>query len=409
MTWIYDGAPATRLVGDGDLPVSVFPFGELNAEARADDVNVQFQYPFYNTEFDLNPAVTAGGATATVANGYLQLTSGVGGSVAVTSKNSIRYRPGHSGYAQFTASFVGAGVGSCGVWSPGQDGFFIRVSNGVPSLGYEKGGVEVVTTAVPRQAGVTLFTGGTIPTELIDWTKINIFRIMFGYLGVANPVYQIKLNGRWYTLGTIQTEGKLTATHISNPVLPIGFRAAGVMTIRTASWNGGKLGDSDIVGARFFASNSSRTLSTTTLATVGTFRNKATYKTVTNRVKAKLVRYSLFVDAPATGQGTVEVIIRKNAVTAGVPTWVDVDADNSVMEVDTVATYASGGRSIFIAHVGYSGGAGPASASSGVNDQNALDFGLFLLPGETATITAQNVAGTQNVTVRVVFNWIELF
>ena len=407
--WIYDNDPATRIVGDGELAVSVFPFGELNAEARADDVNVQFQYPFYNTEFDLNPAVTAGGATATVANGYLQLTSGVGGSVAVTSKNSIRYRPGHSGYAQFTASFVGAGVGSCGAWSPGEDGFFIRVSDGVPSLGYEKGGVEVVTTAVARQAGVTLFTGGTIPTELIDWTKINIFRIMFGYLGVANPVFQIKKNGRWYVLGTIDTEGRLTATHINNPVLPIGFSATGVMTVRTASWNGGKLGDSDIVGARFFASNTAETLSTTTLATVANFRNKATYKTVTNRVKAKLVRYSLFVDAPATGSGTVEVIIRKGATLAGVPVWADVDADNSVMEVDTTATYDSAGRPIFYAHVGYAAGTGGSADMGGAVEQGALDFGLFLLPGETATITAQNVAGTQNVTVRVVFNWIELF
>jgi hypothetical protein len=389
--------------------VSVFPFGELNAESRADDVSVQFQYPFYNTEFDLNPAVTAGGATATVAAGYLQLTSGVGGSVIVTSKNSIRYRPGHSGYAQFTASFVGAGVGSCGAWSPGNDGFFVRVTNGVPSLGYEKGGVEVLTTAVPRQAGVTLFDGGTIPIELIDFTKINIFRIMFGYLGVANPVFQIKKNGRWYVLGTIDTEGRLTATHINNPVLPIGFRATGAMTIRTASWNGGKLGDSDIVGARFFASNTAETLSTTTLATVGTFRNKTTYKTVANRVKAKLVRYSLFVDAPASGSGTVEIIIRKNAVTAGVPTWVDIDADNSVMEVDTVATYASAGRQIFIAHVGYAAGTGGSADMGGAAEQGALDFGIFLLPGETATVTAQNVAGTQNVTVRVVFNWIELF
>lgn len=402
--WIWDNTEHVRIVGDGGLSASIFPFGELNAEQRGDDVSVQFQYPFYNTDFDLNAAVIVGGATATVADGYLELESGVGESVAVTSKNSIRYRPGHSGYAQFTASFSGAGVGSCGVWFPGEDGFFIRVNNGVMQLGYEKNGTETVTSAVGRT-----FEGGTIPIDLIDLTKINIYRIMFGYLGVANPVYEIKLNGRWYVLGTIQTEGKLTATHISNPVLPIGFKAEGVMTMRTASWNGGKLGDSDIVGARFFSANNNETLAGTAVGAVANFLNKTTYKGVTNRVKAKLLRYSIYVDAPATGSGTVEFIIRKNATLSGTPSWTDVDADNSVMQFDTVATYASGGKQIFVAHVGYASGTGATADTGGATEQAAQDFGLFLLPGETATITAQNVAGSENVTVRVVFNWVELF
>jgi archaellum component FlaF (FlaF/FlaG flagellin family) len=38
----------------------------------------------------------------------------------------------------------------------------------------------------------------------------------------------------------------------------------------------------------------------------------------------------------------------------------------------------------------------------------AEKLGLYLLPGDSVTITAQNVAGETTVGVRVAFNWTEL-
>ena len=387
------------------IPVTVFPFGEFNAEERRDDIAVLFHYPDYNTAFDMAPAVATGGATATVADGYLELSSGAGGRVTAPSKNAIRYMGGHSGFAQFTASFVGEGTGTIGAWAADEDGFFIRVSNGEPQIGYQKDGADTVVSPTGRY-----FYGGTIPVALIDWTKINIFRIMFGYLGVANPVYEIKLGGQWFALGTIETEGRLTSTHISNPVLPITARADGAMTIRTASWNGGRVGGDTFVGARFFCRDISETLDAGAKGTMGTFRNKSTYQGETNRVKALLVRYEFSVDAPASGSGTVQFRIEKNANLAGNPTWVDNDTTNSVIDLDAVQTYASGGKTIFVEHVGYASGSGNSPKAGGSVSQQADSFGLFLLPNETATITAQNVGVTNtNVVTRAVFNWIELF
>ena len=402
--WPWDNSTNVRVAANGNLGLTVLPFGELLAEPKYSDVTVNFHYPFYNTEFDMRPAVIVGGATATVADGYLELVSATAESVTCSSKNAIRYIAGHSGFAQFTASFSGTGIGTIGAWEAGEDGFFIRVENGQLQLGYEKDGSGIVVEPLGRT-----FHGGTIPVDLIDLTSINIFRILFGYLGVANPVYEIKLNGRWYVLGTIQTEGKLQSTHITNPVLPITIQAQGDMEMRTASWSGGRVGGAEFEGARFFSAVQTETLSGTNLGTVGTFRNKTTYKTLSNRVKAKLLRYSFHVDAPATGSGTVQIRIIKNAVTTGIPVWNDIDADNSVIEADTVANYDSGGRVILISHVGYSAGGGNVPDQGGTSDQDANSYGLFLLPGETATITVQNVAGTQNVTTRIVFNWIELF
>lgn len=390
------------IVGITGAPATVYPFGELNAEERTDSISVQFQYPFLNTAFDMNTPVGTG--SVTVADGLLNVIAGAGETEHIETKNSIRYRPGHSGYAQFTAMFVGNGIGYAGVWAVDEDGFFIRVEEGQLALGLVKGNVE---TLVHPTNGT--FFGGEIDVADIDLTKVNIFRIAFGYLGVANPSYEIKIGGTWRVLGTISTEGVLTSSHIDNPVLPLGFKAEDGMTVSTISMNAGKLGDSDFVGARFFPANRSKALVGTGLGTVATFHNKSTFKTVTNRVMARLIRYSFFVDAPTSGSGTVEFKITKNATLAGVPTWTDVDADNSVMEFDTVQTYASGGREIFVAHVAYAAGAGGAAKEGGGVEQNANEFGLFLLPNETATITAQNVNGATDVTARVVFNWIELF
>jgi hypothetical protein len=393
------------IVGVSGVPATVFPFGEFNSEERRDDIAVLFHYPDYNTEFDMNPAVIVGRATATVVDGYLELSSRAGERATAPSKNSIRYMGGHSGFAQFTASFAGEGTGTIGAWAADEDGFFIRVSNGEPQIGYQKGGIDTVVTPTGRY-----FYGGTIPVALIDWTKLNIFRIMFGYLGVANPVYEIKLNGQWFALGTIETEGRLDSTHISNPVLPITARADGAMEIRTASWNGGRVGGENFVGARFFCRDISKTLAAGAKATMGTFRNKATYQNVTNRVKALLVRYEFSVDAPAAGSGTVQFRIEKNANLAGNQTWIDNDTTNSVIDLDAVQTYASGGKTIFIEHVGYASGGGNNPKSGGSVSQQADSFGLFLLPNETATITAQNVGlDNTNVVTRAVFNWIELF
>jgi hypothetical protein len=392
------------ITGAGGLTATIFPFGELNAEERRDDIAVQFQYDYYNTEFDLKPAVIVGAATAIVADGYLELTSTGTDSVIVESKNAISYRPGHSGYVQLTASFNGSGTGYAGVMVSDTDGFYIKLVNGVPYLGYVKDGTEENAAATGG-----LFSGGEINTADIDWTKLNIFRIMFGYLGVANPAWQIKLGGRWQLLGTLQTEGLLEATHISNPVLPISVEAKGAMRIRTASWNGGTLGSSPMAGGRFFEGTGTETLSGTNLETIATFRNKATFQTVANRVKAKLIRYHFFIDAPASGTGTVQFKIVKNATLAGVPAWTDIDTNNSVIEYDTTATYSSAGRPIFTEWLSYSSSPGGGAKAAGDISQEAENYGLFLLPEETATITAQNVSGNTNVVVRIAFNWTELF
>jgi hypothetical protein len=395
------GAAEMQLGNKAGIQPWIGPFAELVAEGRNDDITVQFQYPFYNTDFDMLPAELTGDGAVSVADGLLQLSSTTGTAYAA-SRAAVRYRPGHSGFGRFTGSFVGAGIGEIGVIDK-DTGFGIRVTNGVLSLFYRRAGVD---TSIASTNG--FFNGGTIDITDIDWTKINIFAIDFGYLGVASPVFWIK-RGTWEILGIIETEGMLTTTHINNPVMPISAFASGDMALNTASWNAGVIGDGSPTGARYFQAAIDATLSGVNLSTLGTFRNKTTYKTIDNKVKAKALKYSLHVDAPASGSGTVQFLVIKNATLAGVPSWADIDANSSVIEVDDVATYDSGGRTILTQWVGYAAAAGAGAKLAGDDVAAIAEIGLFLYPGETATITAQNVSGTTNVVCRVAWNWIELF
>ena len=78
--------------------------------------------------------------------------------------------------------------------------------------------------------------------------------------------------------------------------------------------------------------------------------------------------------------------------------------------IDAVQTYASGGKLLLVEHGLYSSASGGGGAKTGgTADLQAQNLGLFLLPTDTVAITAQNVSGDTNVTVRTVLNWEELF
>lgn len=376
-------------------------FGEILTGKKKDDVNVKFIYPFYNTTYDLQPLENTGDGNAVVSGGLLTVSSTTG-TALVQSKNAVRYRSGHTGFGDFTASFVGDGTGEIGLFDD-QDGFKIRVVNGVMSVLRKKGGADFNVVSQENFNGFVDFTK-------LDLTKINIFRIVFGYLGVANCQFLVRQDNKWKLLHYLTTENLLGGTTVNNPNFPISVATSGAMVVKSASWNGGVLDGADLneAGSRYFSSNITETLATTTLATMGTFRNKATYKTLNNKVKAKLLKANFFIDPPESGNGVVEIKVIKNAI-IGTPTWSDVDVDNSVIERDNTANYTSGGQTILTEWLPYSSATGNNPKSGGLNDFNAEQLGLFLLPGEIATITAQNVVGNTNVNVRVSFNWIELF
>jgi len=384
----------------GQANLTVGLFGEMLTGNKQDHVTLNFKYPYYNTTFDMKAQEVSGDGTITVSDSLLSVSSPTLGTAIAESKNNLMYKAGHTAYADFTASYDGTGTGFAGAFDD-NDGFFVKVSNGTASIGRLYGGVQ---TGLVTQNNFN----GDADINSIDWTNLNVFRIMFGYLGVSNIIFQIRDNG-WKTLHVIQTEGQINTTTVKNPTFPIRFEAQNGMTVKTGSANAGLIGG-DINNKRYFAFAGSTTLSSTNVATAVHFSNKGTYKTLPNKNKAQLVKLKLFIDAPASGTGTVEIKFYKNATITGTPSYTDVDTNDSTMQYATNVTYASGGKLVFVDYVGYSSSVAASGADTGGRDTVILsDIGLYLLENETMTITAQNVAGSTNVTVRFAFNWLEEF
>lgn len=393
-----------KIVSSADLEVLVGAFGELLVGQKKDDVNVKFIYDYYNTDFELQPAVVTGDGAGSVSGGLVRAATTSVGTCLVSSKNSIRYRTGHTGYVDLTlmregdSGFVmGGGFDS--------DGFFVKYD------------IDTDKWAVGRRYSDTDYVetedvfNGNCPIDTLDSTKLNIFRIVFGYLGAANPTFLVKLD-RWYVLHVLKTENMLTTPTVRNPSFPVSIYAEGGATALSASWNGGVIDGASVeTGARFFDESLTKAIVGTTVGTLGTFRNKTTFFGIPNKVKAQLIRYEFTVDAPASGYGTVEFKIYKNAELTGTASYTDLDENNSVLEVDIGQTYSSDGRVIFTEHIQYSSSVGGSGSKSGGSESlPALELSLVLLPGETSTITAQNVAASaSNVTVRAIFEHIELF
>mgnify|MGYP000256148980 CR=1 FL=1 len=131
----------TKQVSSAGIEPLIGTFGEQVVGSKFDDISVNFVYPFYNDDFDLEPAVLTGDGAVSVADSEIVVSSASSGSAYAASKDKVRYREGHTGYADFTALFGASGIGEAGCVDS-VDGFFIRSTSGVMSVGIRRNSVD---------------------------------------------------------------------------------------------------------------------------------------------------------------------------------------------------------------------------------------------------------------------------
>ena len=385
--------------------VNVWPFGETLTGSKRDDISIQYQYPFVNTSFDFRAPVTTGDGAVVQADSLLQL-SATTGTAEVESIDATSYRPGHSGFIDFTASFTGSGKAIIG----GKGAFQIRYDNGALSFGYVKGGE---------------FVGVPVDTTGLHLDKLNIWRIIYGYLGVANPVLMVK-RGIYRTVATVQTEGEIDSTHVDDPNFPAFHRVEGACVLKSGSFAAGVIDDGESVGFRSFVfpntpisdgagvDQGDVTLVGSVVSTLAVFRNKLEYQARTNTVRAFLSLWTVYVESPATGAGDVVFQVITNPTLSGTPTYASIDADSSVIEVDHTAgtgasvTYASGGRVILQTQLPYAAGQGNRPGAASFTATEASQLGASLAAGDTLVIVAKDKDGN-GVVVRSSIGWRERF
>lgn len=256
-----DGSAVTQPVNvvSGSVAASVDlqqdVFGQLVIANRYN----QFEINYDSTDPDSISDITvtkSNGGDASNLNGQAVFTSNAntnGGVTAVTNL-STAYRPNFETYAAFTAIWPSGGLANSyqriGIYDA-NNGFFIGYEGTAFGITLRKAAVDTFTAQAAWN--VDTLTGGVgskytrngVP-EAIDFTKDNLFRIRYGWLGGA-PIYWEVLSpdGEWVLFDIYRHPNTTGGTTINNPDLPMTLdiqkTAAGatVLTMNTACWAAG--------------------------------------------------------------------------------------------------------------------------------------------------------------------------
>lgn len=377
-------------------------FGENIIGWRVDNISVQFQYG--NSTRDVTPTTSGSGSvTNSDEMAVASVGSGVGNAL-IRSVDPIRYRPGHEMTSQFTSIYSGmqVGVNHYHGLINDQDGVGFGTKDGIFGIWFIQGGIETFTPQSDWRGDKCLNQDSN--DFVLDPTKMNIYQVQYGWLGVAPIVFSIYtgfMTG-WRVVHWIDRTNSNNTPHLNNPSLPVTMRVvrtSGTGTtadIRSSSWRGG------VVAGEDESNSSNRWNSFTRLDhpfvdgvrnNVFTIQNKSTYLGKINHVVIELG----VVAFTNTTNKTIAVYGTKGATLTGNSAYVDVSTQNSVVSISTGGSVTGGTR-------------GPATVvqSSTGTRIDVLRTGIIIYPGETFTFDVEAGAGA-NGTVSISARWIEYF
>lgn len=242
-------------------PGTMDVFGGLVVGHRNNQVAVSFvSGPVEN----LVTVTTTGTATALILGGQALFSTGTGSTADAkgVSFGETFYKPGHEIYSVFTAYFTQptdtSSFQRIGHYTDGLNGFFLGYEGltfGVVKL---SGGIVTFTSQANFSGDLldgssgSKFTRNSVP-EVLDKTKLNVFRIRFGWLGSA-PVYFEILNpdGSWVTFHKILQPNLLNAPSIQDPNNPITVHVSKFgsdvtnLVVSTSCWAAGVVSDLNV-------------------------------------------------------------------------------------------------------------------------------------------------------------------
>jgi len=240
--------PVTQIEPSGRFDT----FGRMVTVTPNNDIDIQF---FRAAPESLVNVTTANSATATQNTGgalFASSTNANGSVQGVTNQKTI-YRSGSEIYCMFTASFT-AGIANSfmriGLYDA-NDGFFIGYEgtsfgvtyrNNTSDTTVAKGSFSVDT--LTGAAGSKFTRAGT--PEAIDLTKLNVFRLRFGWLGSAPAVWEVlSPDGLWVKFHETLFPNLQAGPSIENSDLPVTIditktaAAATDLQIQTDCWGAG--------------------------------------------------------------------------------------------------------------------------------------------------------------------------
>lgn len=205
-------------------------FGHLLTTSRSIHVDVQFISGVVEDKVFVDQKI--GSVSTQVTQGHAILSSGTDTTAVLrlTSMNKVKYEPGHELFMFATAAFTtpthANSYQRLGLYD-GKNGFHIGFEGTTFGVSVLKGGSRTTVAQASFNcdtltgASTSKFTRGGVP-EALDITKVNVFRIRFGWLGSAPASFEIQApDGHWVTFHKIFQPNSSSTPIIENPELPV--------------------------------------------------------------------------------------------------------------------------------------------------------------------------------------------
>jgi hypothetical protein len=386
-------------------------FGEVLTGELTPIFQYSFEYTVSNTQLTTNTVANNGTVTQATGLAVLQSSTTANGTALLQSKREAKYRPGQGANFRFTAMYT-TGIASCDQLAGLADetGSTAAFKNGY-MIGYigTTFGVHrfvndsVVTVALANCDDPLDGTGATGMT--IDVTKLNVFEIRFQYLGAGKIDFLVE-NDSTGQLEVFHTIDYTNANTVPSVYMP-NFRATywvdnggttNNMTLKTASCAYFVEGKTNLLMTHQpeFATGKKEKTSVTTEIAIFTIGVKTSYASKTNFIEILLLGLSASIEASAANNlGAIRLV--KNATLGGTPTYADINATDSVVEIDVAGTTVTGGIDLL------------DELLAGKNDKvvtRLKDFQIILEAGDTLTVAGSSA---NSATIDAALIWKELF
>ena len=240
---------------DANLPPGTLDeFGHLVTGSVNNQVDIQF-YRGDGSVGDLVTETNANGGTATATGGMatFSATSTANSNAKGVSTTTTKYTAGAEIYCIFTAGWTGAGAGTSyqriGLYDA-NNGFFIGFEGGTFNATVRKAASDVsvakASFSVDTLTGAagSKFTRNGAP-EAIDLTKLNVWRIRFGWVGSAPINFEVlSPDGNWVTFHRILQPNLSALPHVNSADLPVtcdvfSGNSGQALTLITNCWAAG--------------------------------------------------------------------------------------------------------------------------------------------------------------------------
>lgn len=397
------------VIPDQELTKTVF--GEILVGQLHPQFQGSFEYTVDNTELNKNTVVNGGTVTQALAMAVIGTSTTTASSAVMRSFQHTKYRPGLGAACRFTALFTSpvadteqyvAAADETGSSEAFVNGYGIGYAG--TTFGVHRWRNDTLTTVTLANCDDPLDGTGRSGMTL-DQTKLNVFEVRFQYLGAGEIEYLIEddSTGLFIVFHRVlyankNTEPSVHLPHFHFMILASNGGTTSDIVIKTGSYGFFIEGMTSLIELHQpqFSSEVQEKTTVTGEVAIFTIRNKTSYASKTNLINALIETLSASIEAAnANNLGTVRLI--KNTTLGGTPSYADINATDSVIEIDTAGTTVTGGKELI------------SSSLAGKNDKEFLglkQYQFLVHPGDTITLAGSSA---NSATIDGSILWRELF